>query len=1265
VCDPIPASTPDVEIGSEREFARLCRLATRALDAEAAVVLVPSSSTLVARWGEVPAAETPGQLRSLACVISSGTLLVADTSALPACSALAEHGIAAFLAVPLGGHSDAVLAVTSARPREWGGDDEADLAHISARSSGNLDRLVESSPDIVARFDLNLRHSYVNSAVQRLTGLPPGAFLGRTHQDLAREQGLPDSFVNLWTEALERVRDTGVEEEILSDFPGPGGNCVFSCHLAPERGTSGTVVSVLSIARDVTSLVSAQAAFRESEERFRLMVEGSGEIFFYVHDREHRFTYLSPSIRQVLGYDPDELLGHRYDDLLTGEGDDAGVHRLTEDTFATRHRGQAYTTTVRHRDGRSIVLELVEGPLTDATGTLERIQGFARDVTHRREAETALRLQTAYLEQLFEGAPEAVVLLDNDSRIVRVNREFSRVFGFDPATVTGRVIDELIAPPEMVGEARSITRRVREGTTVSLDTVRLRSDRSPIHVSLLGTPIVLEGEQVGVYGIYRDITDRKAAEAALRESEAQFRGVVEGLGEGLLLTDLEGRVLYVNERFAEITGFRREELHGRLAYQVLLQPDQWEASRERTRSRAAGSSSVYEVELTRKDGSRVWVENHASALRDAAGTVVGTIGAAADVTERRRAVAALRQSEELFRSLIENSSDVIGILEPDGRIRYVTPSVERVLGFVPDELAGQSIFDALHPRDAAALRPALGELVESSDGLRTVEGRVRHRDGSWRIFEVTARNLLENPSVRGIVANSRDITDRKTAEVQLASAEAHYRRLVEASPYGIYVIDGEHRLQEMNPALEAILGRRPAEVLGHSFLEFLAAEDRATAEEHLTRGGAGGDGAWEFELWVVRPSGERRLVLIRSTPVVDRAMEPGAQGVVRDVTEERTREDQFRRAERLASLGTLVSGVAHELNNPLTSIKSFAQLLLLDARPVEDREALEIIQREAERSSKIVSDLRVVSRQTDAADGRFEPVDVNEVVRHVLRIRRYTLDTHNVEVEEEFSIPPPAIWADRGQVEQVLLNLVVNAEQAMISQQGHRRLVVRTYVQDGSVLLQVSDTGSGILPEHLERIFDPFFTTRDPGEGTGLGLSLVHSIVSDHEGEIRVESVPGHGSSFTVRFPEAHRGLPRQEAVPDPAGATRPLRILVVDDEEPIRRSLLRYLARRGHHVDGAADGGEALHRLAEAPGERSYDVILADLRMPGLGGDDLLQKLRDQRTGLDRRLIFMTGDAASPDSARILSAAGVPVVLKPFELAEVAQIVEWHVDSD
>lgn len=486
--------------------------------------------------------------------------------------------------------------------------------------------------------------------------------------------------------------------------------------------------------------------------------------------------------------------------------------------------------------------------------------------------------------------------------------------------------------------------------------------------------------------------------------------------------------------------------------------------------------------------------------------------------------------------------------------------------------------------------------------------------------------------------------------------ETRYGLLTGTASVGVYLTDLDGRLTELNEAGAEALGRPLEEVIGRDFREFVAPEDRVGAFAAFQQRIREGNDTRELEMRVLRPTGERRLLLISTAMVVEDGVVTGMHGVARDVTEERAREMQFRRAERMASVAPLLSGVCHELNNPLTSIKSFAELLLLDERSPEDREALEIVQREAHRAAKIVTDLRSVARQRQETGTERSLLDLNEVVRHVLDAQSGELAALRVQVDLAAELP--SVWAVRLHVEQVVLQLVANAEQAMREQSGPAELTVRTYAGGVGVVLQVEDSGPGIPADHLDRIFDPFWTTRRPGEGTGLGLSLVNGIVADHGGRIRVDSAPGQGSRFAVELPVAAETPVALGPAEADTGASRALRILVVDDEAAIRYSLTRYMERRGHRVDEAAEGGAALGML-DAAGCDAYDVIVADLRMPGLNGGELLGRLRERGGDLADRLIFITGDADSSDLQCGVDCAGLPMVQKPFELAEIAQVIE------
>lgn len=624
-----------------------------------------------------------------------------------------------------------------------------------------------------------------------------------------------------------------------------------------------------------------------------------------------------------------------------------------------------------------------------------------------------------------------------------------------------------------------------------------------------------------------------------------------------------------------------------------------------------------------------------------------------EIAELRRYAA---EMERLFRGLPEG----VALLSPDDVVIRVNPAFTRLFGYTAEEAVGRPLADLIVPEERRDEASYINRHVIGGESVRMESVRLR-KDGERVQVSVLGTPMQLDDGEVGVYGIYRDITAQKRAESELAAAEAHYRRMFEASPVGIYALDPEGRFTELNPAAEEMAGRPAAELVGRHFEEVLAREDLAFARERVARIYEGEVALDEMEIHVIQPAGERRLIHVRLSPIREGGEVRGIHGIARDVTEERAREGYIHRAERLATVGTLLSGVAHELNNPLNAIRNFAQLMLLDPRGEDDQEALEIIQNEADRAAKIVADLRMIARQTrDTGDDR-ELVDLNELVGHVLKLRRYTLETHNIQVVERLAGNLPGVIANRGEIEQALVNLLLNAEEALTSQGGDRSIKITTRPAPNGVHLQIGDTGPGIPSEHLERVFEPFWTTKAPGEGTGLGLSLVHRIATDHGGEVRVRNEPESGAVFTLVLPRASEseGVPETADVA-PSDTPRRLRVLLVDDEAAIRTSIARYLRRRGHETDEAGDGAAALEMLLQAS---EYDVILTDLRMPGLGGEQLLERLRAAGGDLHRRVIVITGDAAHADAARIVEATGAPTLIKPASLHQVARAIEDHAE--
>jgi two-component system NtrC family sensor kinase len=497
----------------------------------------------------------------------------------------------------------------------------------------------------------------------------------------------------------------------------------------------------------------------------------------------------------------------------------------------------------------------------------------------------------------------------------------------------------------------------------------------------------------------------------------------------------------------------------------------------------------------------------------------------------------------------------------------------------------------------------------------------------------------------------RAVDDERRAREEVAAVESRYARLVESASDAIFTIGADGLIAGANRSLERSSGRSRADLIGTPFPSLIDPRDRQTAATAIAEALAGL--RRRVELRYSSVEGDARLCSLTLTPLVEGGGVTGALGIVRDVTDERRMADQLMQQEKLAAIGQLVSGVAHELNNPLASVMAFAQLLLA-APPDAPRDtfALDAINQEAKRAAKIVSNLLTFARQ-------HQPermiADLNSVVRDTIDLHRYALRISEVEVDLRLDPDLPLTWADPFQLQQVVLNLVTNAEQALAARERDRRLTITTERRDRDLVVRVADNGPGIAAEHLSRIFNPFFTTKPVGEGTGLGLSISDGIVREHGGRLRAESRVGAGATFLLELPLvtppiAGAAVSAESGPPSRSGGKH---LLVVDDEPALRAAITAFFESLGHRVDVAATGRDGIALASRT----AYDAMLLDLRLPDMTGDEVLLEL-EATSCTPRRVVFVTGDTQSEVVRSTLGATGRPIVSKPFLLDELAAVV-------
>ncbi len=715
---------------------------------------------------------------------------------------------------------------------------------------------------------------------------------------------------------------------------------------------------------------------------------------------------------------------------------------------------------------------------------------------------------------------------------------------------------------------------------------------------------------------------RQAAEQAIARERDLADQVINSLPGVFYLIDREGRFLRWNRNLEVSTGYSADEVEYLHALDLFEGPDRELVARRIEAVFESGESEV-EADMVSKDGHAA--PYYLTGRRIELDGRPCLIGMGVDVTLRKQAEA---ERDRLF----ELSPDLFCIAGFDGYFKQLNPAWEATLGYSRDELLARPYTDFVHPDDQGA---TLVEARRAQTGrlIHTFENRYRHRDGSWRWFSWNSTPATDEELIYAV---ARDVTDSREMADALARSEEGYRSLVEGAQDGIFVVSPEGVITSLNPAFETLTGRSRREWVGKRFEPLVHPDDVPRTLETFEAALEGEYGsAFELRLLAEDGSPVPMELTLTAQQVDDQVV--ALLGIARDIRARLRLEEQLRRIQKLDSIGRLAAGIAHDFNNLLTVQQASVSLLQMDDElPEHVNEELEEIAGATDRAAALTRQLLLFSRK-QAFEMR--PVDLNEAIEGLSRILRRVLG-EDLSLELDIAGELPLVRADAGMVEQVLLNLAVNARDAM-SEGGRLTIRSSTTFLDSTrarenpearpgtfVLLDVTDTGTGISPEVRKHMFEPFFTTKDVGEGTGLGLATAHGIVQQHRGWIEVDSRVGEGTTFRILLPVAEGDAVESSSAPRlpeiPGGDET---ILVVEDDPPVARIVRTSLERHGYRVLMAVDGVDALDVWNERGA--SVDLLLTDMVMPrGVTGRELADRLRRERRGL--KVLFTSG--YSPD---------------------------------
>jgi PAS domain S-box-containing protein len=738
--------------------------------------------------------------------------------------------------------------------------------------------------------------------------------------------------------------------------------------------------------------------------------------------------------------------------------------------------------------------------------------------------------------------------------------------------------------------------------------------------------------------------EKRRIQEELRINEEKYHRIVDTAMEGIWVLDEQLTIVFANPQMARMLGYGIDEIVGKRVDSFLFSEDIAEQA-ARMKDRRKGVSARYERRFVRKDGTTLWTIVSPTAIMDAGNRFCGSFAMFTDITEIKNSV----EAQSRIAAIVASSDDAIIGKTLDGIITSWNSGAEKIYGYTAEEVIGKPI-TILESGDNPSEIPALIERIRNGEAVDHYE-TVRRRKDNQQVDISLSISPIRNGAgaIVGAATIARNITEHKRSEEALRAAVIYNRTLIEASIDPLVTIGQDGTITDVNAATEAATGYTRGELIGTDFSDYFTdpGSARAGYRQVFDRGAVR-----DYPLDIRHRDGRITPVLYNATVYRDTAGKVvGVLAAARDITERRRMEQQLLQTEKLSSLGGILSGVAHELNNPLTSIIGNAQLLSREDLPDDIVSKVNIIIKESRRSAKIVQGLLAFARKHKPERRN---VDINDVIREAYQLREYELKVDNVMMRFNPSSDVLSTSADPHQLLQVFINIINNAHDALITV-GGGSLLISSSRRNDTIIIEFRDDGPGISKDIIKYIFDPFFTTKDVGKGTGLGLSISYGIVNEHGGRIEAESEPGKGATFTIELPVIHEGPTKKKAerisIAHPGGKKS---VLVVEDEDSIRSLLVEELTRRGITVFDTPSGETALDMIMR---ER-FDLIISDVKMPGIGGKDIYTFVRRDFPHLADRIVFITGDVLSRDTQIFLETSGNRYIEKPFEISEVTDII-------
>jgi PAS domain S-box-containing protein len=957
--------------------------------------------------------------------------------------------------------------------------------------------LAENTSELILHFQ-NLptfKVAYVSPSSFRITGYKPEEFYA--DQKLAIKCVHPEDIDNV-KDFLD-LNSPSSHEAVTMRWIHKSGRVIWTEQTkAVIRNKLGEPVDVYFICRDITARKQMEEALRESEERFSAAFRSSPNAICIISADDGKFTEINESFTRLTGYTREEAIGHNSFELgLWASQDD--VRRMVMTMQKTgRIYNEEFTSRMKSGELRT---GLFSAEIIDIGGKPSTILVIT-DITEQKRAEAALADEALRRRILIEQSRDGIVVLDQNGKVFEANHHFSQMLGYEPEETLGLHVwdwDTQWTKEQLLGMIESV-----DAAGDHFETYHQRKDGTIFDVEISTNGAIIAGQKL-VFCVCRDITARKQMEAALRDSEEKFSVAFHASANAICITSLEDdNFIEINESFTRFTGYTREETIGHSAPELGLWVFEEELKQWLDTLQKDGRVYNQEFHSRRKSGE-IRIGLSSAEIINIGGKPYRIVSII-DITERKRMETQLK----LLSSVTQQVSDATIVADRRFKITYMNRAAHDLFGYSSEEALGKRLdfFD-----DAPYPNEVIREIREKMLRGTTWRGTTikRRKDGSTFICDSHLSPLLdEDGHISSYIVVQRDITKQKGDEAKLQEQKQLIEHILTAMPEGVLVVNGAERVILANDASHKILhvGKR---AIKNKLLKEIIPIDQLLKLYSAVKRGRKGNSTLEFRYQV---KGSVKIIICNIIPMV------GERTLLTftDISREREEEEKLYLTDRLASIGEMAAGLAHELNNPLTGILALSQMLIDGDIQKEYQEDLECIYGEAKRAANIVKNVLLFTRNKTYESGQ---TTANEVIKDVLRLRHYEEKASNITVVTNLPEDLPDVSIDRFQLQQVFLNIILNAEAAIKEANRPGTLTVTTERSNSHVNIIFSDTGCGIKKGIIPRIFDPFFTTKEVGKGTGLGLSICYGIVVKHGGKISVKSQVNKGTTFTIRMPVA------------------------------------------------------------------------------------------------------------------------------------------------